>query len=141
MLQKEAERYKKGLEEIEAKLLLKDTKVAKMETKLQNLEEEIDRRKFLESKVQTYVRSLIDQNEKCKNFIRTVAPAAAEQGDLPQKAKVFLHDLDTSPYDEHDGQSTENEEEEDDEEAGEADEAEEVADDAEENEDVAISDI
>lgn len=78
VLQKEAERYKQGLEEIEAKLLLKDTKVAKMETKLQNLEEEIDRRKFLESKVQTYVRSLIDQNEKCKNFIRTVAPAAAE---------------------------------------------------------------
>ena len=63
--------------------MLKDTKVAKMETKLQNLEEEIDRRKFLESKVQTYVRSLIDQNEKCKNFIRTVAPAAAEKGDLP----------------------------------------------------------
>ena len=107
-----------------------------MKTKVQNLEEEIDRRKFLEAKVQTYVRSLIDQNEKCKNFIRTVAPSAAENGDLTQKAKTFLHELDTNPYDEHDGQSTENEEDE-----VEVEESEEVAEDAEGQEDVAISDI
>lgn len=33
------------------------------------LEQEIQRRKFIEAKVQTYVKSLCLQNQKCKEFI------------------------------------------------------------------------
>ena len=43
--------------------------MSKMQQKMKEMTEEIERRKFLESKVQTYVRGLIDQNEKCKQFI------------------------------------------------------------------------
>lgn len=59
-MHREVEQYKKGLEEIEAKLIKKDQRVAKLDTKVKTLEEEIERRRFLEGKVQTYVRSLID---------------------------------------------------------------------------------
>ena len=38
------------------------------------MSEEIERRKFIEKKVQTYVKSLCDQNQKCKQFIETNVP-------------------------------------------------------------------
>ena len=101
-MQREVEQYKKGLEEvssifssnspfiffqIETKLLKKDQRVAKLDTKVKSLEEEIERRRFIEGKVQTYVRSLIDQNEKCKNFIKSAEVDGKDQ---------FLHDLETN---------------------------------------------
>ena len=45
---------------MEEKILLKDTKTSKLQSKVKELQEEIERRKFLEAKVQTYVRGLID---------------------------------------------------------------------------------
>ena len=45
----------------------------KMEVKLKQMSEDIERRKFLETKVQTYVRSLIMQNERCKEFIASLS--------------------------------------------------------------------
>lgn len=47
----------------------RDNTTAKLELKVKSLDEEVERRKFLDAKVQTYVRSLIAQNEKCKTFI------------------------------------------------------------------------
>ena len=37
--------------------------------KIKSLTDEIERRKFMETKVQTYVKSLCMQNQKCKDFI------------------------------------------------------------------------
>ena len=120
VLKQEADLYQKGLVEvsrspappdfffsvqIQTKLLAKDTRVAKLEAQVKQLTEEVDRRKFLEAKVQTYVRSLIDQNEKCKSYIRGLY-----DGENGQQARKFLQGLEMNLYDEHDGQSTENEE-------------------------------
>ena len=109
ILKREAEKYAKGLKIIEDKLIIKDKTVGKLEARVKQMEEEIERRKFVEAKVQTYVRSLIDQNEKCKTYIRA---QTNEQGDQSAKAASFLHALETNQFDEHDGQSTENDEEE-----------------------------
>ena len=87
----------------------------------------------MEAKVQTYVRSLIQQNEKCKTFIKEIK----NEGGVVEIAQDFMHKLETSQFDEHDGQSTENEEEV---EAGDDNEEYEEGE-ANENEDVAISDI
>ena len=53
--------------------MVKDSKMTKLQSKVKEQQEEIERRKYLEAKVQTYVRGLIDQNEKCKRFINQVA--------------------------------------------------------------------
>ena len=50
--------------------MTKETTVALKDAKIKMLSEDVERRKFMEAKVQTYVRSLIDQNEKCKTFIK-----------------------------------------------------------------------
>ena len=133
--------------------------MTKLEGRVKQLSEEVDRRKFLEAKVQTYVRSLIDQNEKCKSFIRSLVASSSK--DLKEneishslignRAQKFLHQLETSQFDEHDGQSTESEAENNQEEDGEEDEDkidnDEVQvvgdrdDDEVEDGDVAISDI
>ena len=91
----------------------------------------------MEAKVQTYVRSLIQQNEKCKTFIKEIKNEAG----VVENAQDFMHKLETSQFDEHDGQSTENEDGEQVEgDDNEVDEEYEEGD-ANENEDVAISDI
>lgn len=82
----------------------------------------------MEAKVQTYVRSLIDQNEKCKTFIRGLSNSG-----LGERAKAFLQSLDTHLFDAHDGLSTENEEEEDDDDG--------TGGEEESQADVAVSDI
>ena len=95
----------------------------------------------MEAKVQTYVRSLIEQNEKCKTFIKDIK----NEGGIVEKAQQFMHKLETSQFDEHDGQSTENEEEEAEGDDNEVDEEYEEGDannnDGQYAEDVAISDI
>ena len=65
------------------------------------LNEEVERRKFMEAKVQTYVRSLIEQNEKCKTFIRGINNTTTDG--VVDKARDFMHKLETSQFDEHDG--------------------------------------
>ena len=95
--------------QIEQRLLERDKTVTKLQLKVKSLTEEIERRKFIESKVQTYVRSLIDQNEKCKAFIRDLV-ASDSDDDVQEKARNLLHAIETSQFDEHDGQSTENDE-------------------------------
>ena len=125
VLKRAAEAYSKGLAQIEQKLVTKETTVALKDAKIKMLSEDVERRKFMEAKVQTYVRSLIDQNEKCKTFIKELQG----QGDnnVGEKAREFMHQLETSQFDEHDGQSTENEVEdiEDEEEEGDDEELEE----------------
>ena len=93
-MRRAAEAYQKGLVEIEQKLLTKDNSLALKDAKIKVLQEEIERRKFMEAKVQTYVRSLIEQNEKCKTFIREIKT---------DEAREFLHNIETSQFDEHDG--------------------------------------
>lgn len=60
MLKQEERAYQKAVQQMEEKILLKDTKTSKLQSKVKELQEEIERRKFLEAKVQTYVRGLID---------------------------------------------------------------------------------
>ena len=52
---------------------------------------EIERRKFLEKKVQVYVKSLILQNQKAKDYLENLADSSQET----QKSKVtkFLTEL------------------------------------------------
>ena len=52
--------------------------MSKLQIKVREQQEEIERRKYLEAKVQTYVRQLIGQNEKCKLFINRVAKGEME---------------------------------------------------------------
>jgi len=66
--------------QIELRLLERDKTVTKLKLKVKSLTEEIERRKFLEAKVQTYVRSLIDQNERCKAFIRDLVASDGDDG-------------------------------------------------------------
>lgn len=112
------------------------------------LQEEVDRRKFMEAKVQTYVRSLIEQNGKCKAFIQeqVIITKSTNDPELAEKAREFMLQLERSQFDEHDGQSTENDDDD-----GEDEEEEDVQEEAltegeadatgARNEDVAISDI
>ena len=89
--------------QIEQKLIDRDSQKGKLEAKVKQLEYEVDRRKFVEAKVQTYVRSLIDQNEKCKAYIEGLAKEQAEvasprAGLTAQRkaARAFLVALDTN---------------------------------------------
>ena len=59
MLNQEQRRYQQAIQKIEEKILIKDGRMSKMQQKMTEMTEEIERRKFLESKVQTYVRGLI----------------------------------------------------------------------------------
>ena len=59
----------KSYEQIVGKLKEKDEELSKKDNQIKNMQEEIDRRKYLDKKVQTYVRCLCEQNEKCKQFI------------------------------------------------------------------------
>jgi uncharacterized small protein (DUF1192 family) len=51
ILKREAEKYAKGLKIIEDKLIIKDKTVGKLEARVKQMEEEIERRKFVEAKV------------------------------------------------------------------------------------------
>ena len=57
----------------------KDEIIQKKLAIIQEQKEEIERRQFVEKKVQTYVKSLCDQNEKCKDFLKN---------NLPDQSKV-----------------------------------------------------
>lgn len=48
----------------------KDQQIKKLNNKITQLNEEIDRRKYAENTVQQFVKTLCNQNEKCKDFIR-----------------------------------------------------------------------
>lgn len=50
------------------------------------LKEEIERRQYIENKVQTYVKTLCGQNERLKEFIKTEAPDT-------EKVNKFLDNL------------------------------------------------
>ena len=39
------------------------------DAQIKELQDELDRKAFLEKKIQNYVKTLCDQNEKCKTFI------------------------------------------------------------------------
>ena len=57
----------------------KDSVIKKKDTKIKSLTEEIDRRKFIESKVQRYVKGLINKNQRHSEFLNrllTGKPAA-----------------------------------------------------------------
>ena len=101
VLKRASDAYTKGLAQIEQRLLTKDTAIAKADAKVKMLNEEVERRKFMEAKVQTYVRSLIEQNEKCKTFIRGINNTTTDG--VVDKARDFMHKLETSQFDEHDG--------------------------------------
>lgn len=47
--------------------------IEKKEKKNKELEDEIERRKFIESKVQKYVKGIITQNDKCKELLKNIA--------------------------------------------------------------------
>lgn len=64
----------------------KDNIIEKKNNKLATQEQEISRRQFIETKVQTYVKSLCTQNEKCKKFI-------TDEVEDKQKAKMFLQKI------------------------------------------------
>ena len=89
-MKRAADTYTKGLAQIEERLLTKDTAIAKADAKVKMLHEEVERRKFMDAKVQTYVRSLIEQNEKCKTFIRGVDKETG-QSTLVDRARDFMH--------------------------------------------------
>ena len=52
------------------KITQKEQQIGKLNGKIKSLQEEIDRRQFIEKKVQTYVKTLCGQNEKLKEIIR-----------------------------------------------------------------------
>lgn len=56
--------------------------MTRLEGEVQALQAEVSRRKFMDAKVQTYVRSLIQQNERCKEFIKSsgTEPISGERG-------------------------------------------------------------
>ena len=62
-----------------------------MALKVNQMTSEIERRKFLEKKVQVYVKSLILQNQKAKEYLENWANSSEE----PQKSKIanFLTEL------------------------------------------------
>ena len=62
-----------------------------MALKVDQMTSEIERRKFLEKKVQVYVKSLILQNQKAKDYLENLADSSQET----QKSKVtkFLTEL------------------------------------------------
>ena len=78
VLKQEERSYQAAIQKIEEKILVKDSKMSKLQIKVREQQEEIERRKYLEAKVQTYVRQLIGQNEKCKLFINRVAKGEVE---------------------------------------------------------------
>lgn len=56
--------------QIVAKMAESEQQLAVKNGKLKRLEEEVQRRQYMEEKVQQYVKSLCLQNERCKKFIR-----------------------------------------------------------------------
>ena len=50
-------------------MIKKDQQIAKGEKHICKLKEEIDRRKFVESRVQKYVKGLINQNQRYTTFL------------------------------------------------------------------------
>jgi hypothetical protein len=49
--------------------LKKDAAIKKKDAKIKSLSEEIERRKFIESKVQRYVKGLISKNQRHSDFL------------------------------------------------------------------------
>ncbi len=47
----------------------KDAAIKKKDAKIKSLSEEIERRKFIESKVQRYVKGLISKNQRHSDFL------------------------------------------------------------------------
>lgn len=69
-LQEEIEKQKNSFARIEKSVTEKDEQISKKNVQIESMQEEIDRRKYLEKKVQTYVRCLCQQNQRCKEFIQ-----------------------------------------------------------------------
>lgn len=64
----------------------------------------------MEAKVQRYVKGLISQNEKCREYLKSLMMAPPAK--LEDSVLSFLKRLEVSVYDEDEGESTENENEE-----------------------------
>lgn len=61
------------------------------DAKVNQLQEEIDRRVFLEKKVQGHVKGLCTQNEMLKEFVQDLADEA--EGDEADRIEKFLDNL------------------------------------------------
>lgn len=92
--------------------------VEKKEKKIKELCDEIERRKFIEAKVQKYVKGIITQNEKCKDLLKSIAKnTGGSNGKEINKINEFLNDIESKEFDENEGESTENENNDDEEES------------------------
>ncbi len=69
------------------------------------LKEEINRRKFLENKVQKYVKSLITKNESLANFIKDLISTEPQ---IEVKVKEFMRQAQGREHLENEGESTDN---------------------------------
>ena len=93
----------------------KDSVIKKKDTKIKSLTEEIERRKFIESKVQRYVKGLITKNQRHSDFLNrllTGKPASLSDT-LRREIEGFQRELEmeTDVVGQDAGESTENEEE------------------------------
>lgn len=68
----------------------KDESNEKLKQQVSKLRDEIERRKFLEAKVQKYVKVLIEQNQKSKRFIKE---NCANLPEFKRKADLFIQQL------------------------------------------------
>lgn len=84
MVREEMEKQKERYGKVEVRIKEKDEKMGKMAGKIKSLQEEIERRQFIEKKVQTYVKTLCGQNEKLKKMIKE---------ELPDRQKVLLQSV------------------------------------------------
>ncbi|CDW85846.1 UNKNOWN [Stylonychia lemnae] len=101
----ESQQFKRSLQRIEGTIDRKDQIIIKKDKKIKVLNEEIERRQFLESKVQKYVRGLIAQNQKCNEFIESLLSTSYNK----KQIEDFLREIKNKDFDENEGESTENE--------------------------------
>eukprot|EP00347_Sterkiella_histriomuscorum_P014967 403358818 len=114
LMQQEQLNYRKSLQKIEQIIDKKDLQISKKDKKIKKLHEEIERRQFLETKVQKYVKGLITKNQKCTEFLQDLSESYQSHNRLKDKQAIdgFLKKLENKEYDENEGESTENENEE-----------------------------
>lgn len=72
--------------QVQKQLALKDEQITISQNKIKIQKEEIERRQYIENKVQTYVKTLCGQNERLKDFIKKEAPDT-------DKVNKFLENL------------------------------------------------
>lgn len=90
--------------------------LVKKDKKIKSLQDEIERRQFIEAKVQKYVKGLIGQNQRFLGFLEQLKSDACSVTDMRRQIEDFQRIIETNEGGEENdgGESTENEEEEDD---------------------------